>query len=260
MSTVLQRPEDGEHDFAGPVAELGFADHARLTRSVRAFVGTHQDRVWCSWRMPPGANRRGRTANNLPMARDDAAVIAGSIDEPVAFAAIFERHFGLVYRYCARRIGPEAAEDAAGEVFCRAFEHRHRYDTSRPDAAPWLLGIARNVVADHLRASGRRTDAYARAALFQGRPETNEPDRGRQDELALVAEEVRLLPPAELEPLLLFAWEELSYADIAIALAIPVGTVRSRLNRARRRLRRALQRGDRRRTAPWATTEGSGDG
>ncbi|HET9091029.1 MAG TPA: sigma-70 family RNA polymerase sigma factor [Acidimicrobiales bacterium] len=194
------------------------------------------------------------------MAPDDAAVIADSIGDPAGFAAIFERHFGLVYRYCARRIGPEAAEDAAGEVLCRAFEHRGRYDTSRPDAAPWLLGIARNVVADHLRASGRRTDAYARAAWRQGRPEANEPDGGREDELALVAEAVRHLPPGELEPLLLFAWEELSYADIALALAIPVGTVRSRLNRARRRLRRALEGGEGRRAASWATTEGSGDG
>ncbi len=181
------------------------------------------------------------------MSVSDAELIVDSLTRPAAFEAIFERHFDFVHRYCARRIGTQQGEDAAGEVLCRAFEHRARYDTSRPDARPWLLGIAGNVVAGNLRSSGRQAAAYERAAseLNLGRFRDGVPagiDGEVLQELRVVAKALLLMPAIEVETLLLHVWEEQSYAEIAIALDVPVGTVRSRLNRLRQRLRRELER------------------
>ena len=181
------------------------------------------------------------------MSVSDAELIVDSLTRPAAFEAIFERHFDFVHRYCVRRIGRQLGEDAAGEVLCRAFEYRDRYDTSRPDALPWLLGIAGNVVAGNLRSSGRQAAAYERSASELNLGRLGDDDRACSDadviqELRLVAKALLSMPAIEVETLLLYVWEHQSYADIAIALDIPVGTVRSRLNRLRQRLEDELDR------------------
>jgi RNA polymerase sigma-70 factor (ECF subfamily) len=112
----------------------------------------------------------------------------------------------------------------------RAFDGRRRYDRSRADALPWLLGVASNLLRRHWRTEKRRLDAYARSAGSRGGV-TTEPLA------ADLAAAVKALPRREREPLLLHAWAELSYDEIALALAVPVGTVRSRISRARARLR-----------------------
>jgi RNA polymerase sigma factor (sigma-70 family) len=170
--------------------------------------------------------------------RTDADVIVASRTEPAVFAEIYDRHAGAIVRYLVRRVGGDG-EELLGEVFRIAFERRASFDRSRPDAAPWLYGIAANLVAKHRRAAGRRARALARL-------DHDRPDDGVERVVAIVdadrrwpgvAAMVRRLPPGEREALLLFAWEDQSYEQIAVALGIPVGTVRSRLNRARRRLR-----------------------
>jgi RNA polymerase sigma-70 factor, ECF subfamily len=177
------------------------------------------------------------------MEPSDADVIAASLAEPAAFGAIFDRHASTILRYFGRRVEPAAAEGLLGEVFRIAFEQRASFDPSRASARPWLYGIAANLVGRHRRSERRRLHAMARLAARQ--PTDQDDVVGEHAAGSLDAAEawsrlagtVDALPAVEREALLLFAWENLSYDDIADALGVPVGTVRSRLNRARRRLR-----------------------
>jgi RNA polymerase sigma-70 factor (ECF subfamily) len=171
----------------------------------------------------------------------DAAVITASLADPGRFGAIFDRHATIVFRYLVRRVGVDEAESLLGDVFRVAFEKRADYDAERPNARPWLYGIATNLLAHHRRTEARRIGATAR--LLARRPagdDTSDQVVERLDAEALwphIADAVAALPEGERDALLLFAWEELSYDEIACALEVPVGTVRSRLNRARETLR-----------------------
>ena len=175
------------------------------------------------------------------MERSDAEVVAASIDDPRAFAALFDRHAGLVHRFLVRRVGPDTGDELLGETFRIAFERRSSFDVERPSARPWLYGIATNLLARHRRTEARRLRATA--ALAGRSVVASDPADGVVDALdaaarsQAVTEAVADLPDGERDALLLFAWEELSYQEVAAALDVPVGTVRSRLNRARRRLR-----------------------
>ncbi len=177
----------------------------------------------------------------------DAGVIAQSIDRPAAFGTIFDRHATVVHRYLVRRLGPEEAETITGEVFRIAFERRATFDPARSGAGnetsarPWLYGIATNLVAKHRRREIRRVHAVARLAADRSAPLDLADDVSAGVDAAqrwrLVAEALARLPQLELDVLVLHAWEQLDYADIASSLDVPVGTVRSRLHRARRHLR-----------------------
>jgi RNA polymerase sigma-70 factor (ECF subfamily) len=171
----------------------------------------------------------------------DAAVISSSLDEPARFGAIFDRHATTLYRYFVRRVGASEADGLLGELFRIAFERRATYDPSRPDARPWLYGIATNIVAKHRRREARRLRATARLMAERSTP-VNVADgvAAALDAAQLwprVSEVIAELPDGERDALLLFVWEQLSYEEIAASLEIPIGTVRSRLNRVRRRLR-----------------------
>jgi len=171
----------------------------------------------------------------------DAAVITASLDDPGRFGAVFDRHATIVFRYLVRRVGVDEAESLLGDVFRVAFEKRATYDRERPNARPWLYGIATNLLAHHRRTEARRIGATAR--LLARRPaghDTSDQVLERLDAEALwphIADAVAALPEGERDALLLFVWEELRYDEIARALDVPVGTVRSRLNRARETLR-----------------------
>jgi RNA polymerase sigma-70 factor (ECF subfamily) len=173
--------------------------------------------------------------------RTDAEVIACSCGSPGAFGELFDRHATTLYRYFVRRVGPDEAESLLAETFRIAFEKRAAFDTGRPEARPWLYGIAGNLVARHRRSEARRIDAMARSVhTASGATDVFSDVDARVDAAALwtdVAAEISRLPQGERETLLLFAWEGMPYDQIATALDIPVGTVRSRLNRARHRLR-----------------------
>ena len=167
----------------------------------------------------------------------DAAVIAASITEPGRFGVLFDRHATVLFRYLVRRVGVDEADSLLGEVFRVAFEKRSTYDCGRPNARPWLYGIATNLLARHRRREARRIHATAR--LLSRQPPAGDPadeivaDLDARQLWPRVADAVAGLPEEERDALLLFVWEELSYEDIALALGVPVGTVRSRLNRAR---------------------------
>jgi RNA polymerase sigma factor (sigma-70 family) len=126
----------------------------------------------------------------------------------------------------------------AADVFVRGFRARGRYRTERDTALPWLLGIANNVIADHRRLERRRLATLARLS--------NDLDRyaeqsGAALDPALVAA-LRRLPAVERDTLLLVVWGELTQDEAAVALGVPVGTVSSRITRARQRLTGACAR------------------
>jgi RNA polymerase sigma factor (sigma-70 family) len=175
---------------------------------------------------------------------DDGRLIQESWSEPMRFAELFHRHYSAVSQLCARRVGRSESEDLAGETFCRAFEHRRRFDVSRSDARPWLYGIALNLVRTHHRGRFRRGNAYERTArLVDTEVEfSSRVERGvdARRELDAVEDALLELPDADVEVLLLHVWEELSYKAIAEALDLPVTTVRLRLYRIRQRLREAI--------------------
>ncbi|WP_432071110.1 RNA polymerase sigma factor [Streptomyces sp. AA1529] len=178
-------------------------------------------------------------------AGSDASVIARSRDEPEAFAVLFDRHADAVHRYAARRLGGEVADDLMAETFTTAFQQRHRYDPDRgAGARPWLFGIATNLVGRHRRAEARRFKAMARVPIpadhdepIADRAADRVGARAVRHELAAA---LASLSARHRDVLLLVAWGGLGYEEVAQALGIPVGTVRSRLHRARSRLREAL--------------------
>lgn len=158
----------------------------------------------------------------------------GSID-PLDLGVAFEQHFDAIHRFIARRLGSSAADDLAAHVFSEAVAGAGRYDASRGEVRPWLFGIATNVVRRHRRREQAMWRAYGR----HGVDPLGVDDAPRSDERA-VARALAGLRSGDRDALLLFAWADLSYDEIAGALQIPVGTVRSRINRARTTLRRTL--------------------
>lgn len=174
---------------------------------------------------------------------DDATLIARSRAEPEAFAAIFDRHATEIHRYASRRLGAALAEDVVGETFLAAFRRRDRYDVAYRDARPWLFGIASNMIGRHRQAEVRFYRALARTGVD---PVIESPADDVLSRVAAAGERRKIaaalagLSPADRNTLLLVDWAELSYDQAAVALRVPVGTVRSRLNRARRKVREAL--------------------
>jgi RNA polymerase sigma-70 factor, ECF subfamily len=165
--------------------------------------------------------------------QSDAAVIEQSLVQPQAFASIFDRHFDAVHGYAQRRLGLSLAEEIASETFTRAFDGRASFDASRADARPWLLGIAANLMRRHWRTERRRLGALQRL-------ESRSTEEADADDRTDLVAALGALPAPEREALLLYALADLSYDEIADALHVPIGTVRSRLSRARDRIRKRL--------------------
>ncbi len=168
----------------------------------------------------------------------DAALIARSLAEPEVFSTIFDRHFAAIHRYLARRVGTQRADDLASQTFAVAFERRARFDVDVASARPWLFGIATNLMRNEARAERRLLAAVARldAESAGDLQEDVEHTLARVDasrEVDGVAGVLAGLDSDQRDVLLLHAWGNLSYEEIAQALSIPVGTVRSRLSRAR---------------------------
>ncbi|MGZ6932078.1 MAG: RNA polymerase sigma factor [Acidimicrobiia bacterium] len=177
------------------------------------------------------------------MGDHDGAVIGDSVDAPERFAAIFDRHYGAIDAYCVRRLGSDG-HDVSAATFLEAFRVRDRFDCDRSDARPWLFGIAGNLLRRHRRRETRRWRAYARFPTGAVVPSLADvDDRVDADVLgAALGGALAAIPLVERDALLLFAWADLSYEQIADATGVPIGTVRTRIARARRRLRERLTR------------------
>ncbi|MEM9520200.1 MAG: RNA polymerase sigma factor [Actinomycetota bacterium] len=169
-----------------------------------------------------------------------AEAIAASIDDPSRFTDVFDRYHGVIWRYIARSWGPDIADDVAGDVFVQAFVGRDRFDASKGNVRAWLYGIATNTMRSAARRAGRAERAHARIADASADLDAtvliDEADELEQH-IAEVRRAIYLLDERDFEVLVLIAWEGLSYIDAATALGVPLGTVRSRLSRARTRLR-----------------------
>jgi RNA polymerase sigma factor (sigma-70 family) len=173
----------------------------------------------------------------------DSDIVSESWTSPEVFAELFDRYSDMLYRYVSRRLGPEISEDLVGETFLVAFARRTHYDLTYTDARPWLFGILTKLLSRH-----RRTEA-ARYRMLQRSPVEDlmesPADRTAERVTAhasrpVLASTLAALSPKDRDVLLLVAWSDLSYVEVARALDIPIGTVRSRLNRARRKARAAL--------------------
>ena len=173
----------------------------------------------------------------------DGQSIGAPLTDPERFAEIFHRHWDEIYRYVARRLGPEAAEDVGAETFAVAFRGRDRYDLTRADARPWLYGIATNLIGQHRRAERRRAQLLARAPAERVSGSFTDGSDARVTAERLgprMASVLGRLSPADRDLLLLIAWADLTYEEAAEALRVPLGTVRSRLHRIRKKIRRAF--------------------
>lgn len=186
------------------------------------------------------ADSRLRSIGVSPEATD-AELVAG---DAATFGVLFDRHARLLHRYCAGRVGADAADDLVSEAFYLAFKQRDRYDAARHDALPWLYGIATNLVRRRSRQESARYRAMAQAA--GGHESADEPAQRAIDRIdaggytRLITKTLAKMPHKQRDVLLLYALADLDYQEIAAALGIPLGTVRSTLHRARKRLQRAL--------------------
>jgi len=171
----------------------------------------------------------------------DSEIIRRSIEVPAAFAELFERHARVIGAFAARRVGRDAAEDILSETFLVAFRRRRDFDTSWDSAKPWLLGIASRLIGKH---RGKEAAQWRAFAASSSGAETStdgaiDAAAARTDaaaQLHALAPRIAALAARDRDTLLLYAWGDLTYEQVAAAQGIPVGTVRSRLNRVRRKL------------------------
>ncbi|MFI7140030.1 RNA polymerase sigma factor [Streptomyces massasporeus] len=174
------------------------------------------------------------------LAGGDAELIRASLQEPERFAALFDRHAPAIHQYVTRRLGRDAADDVTAETFLTAFRIRARFDPALAGVRPWLYGIAAKQIGRHRRQEVQALKLLARTGHD---PVADSWTDSADDHLAAeaaarpLAGALARLSAGDRHVLLLFAWADFSYQEIAEALGIPVGTVRSRLNRARRMLR-----------------------
>jgi RNA polymerase sigma-70 factor (ECF subfamily) len=166
-------------------------------------------------------------------------VIAG--DER-AFVELYRRRRGDVYRFAfAMSRSAALAQDVTQDVFLRVLEDAAGFDPARGSVRAWLLGCARHVVLDGLRAESRwAAEAAAETIDTPSAPCGGEEAVFVEQRLARLQAALLSLPIEYREAVVLCEIEELSYAESAAALGCPIGTVRSRLHRARTLLAKRL--------------------
>ena len=167
-----------------------------------------------------------------------AAIVAG---DEAAFVTLYGRRRADVYRFAYAMARSRAfAQDATQEVFLNVLENAARFDAAKGSVRAWLFGCARYVVLDRLRLERRWTDQQVAEPSGPGSDE----EVLRQERVARLHAAVAQLPLEYRETLVLCELQELSYAETAAALDCPIGTVRSRLHRARALLATLLVESD----------------
>lgn len=171
----------------------------------------------------------------------DSEIIQRSLDEPGVFSEIFERHVRPVGGYIRRRVGTDAVDDVLSETFLVAFRKRASFDQRWESARPWLLGIATRTVKNHRASEARQWRSFQASAgadaVAEEAPHVASDSRlDANAALRDLAPRIAALASKDRDTLLLYAWGDLTLEQIAEALGVPVGTVRSRLNRVRRKL------------------------
>jgi RNA polymerase sigma-70 factor (ECF subfamily) len=167
-------------------------------------------------------------------ASDESLFRASAHGEQAAFAELYERHARTIYNYLFRRLADwSEAEDLTAVVFLEAFRRRGDVVVVEGKLLPWLYGIATNVLRNRRRALWRHRALVERLA---SEPRSAAPEAGRAEavtQMRSVLERVAGLPRRQQDVVALCLWSGLSYEEAATALGVPVGTVRSRLARAR---------------------------
>ncbi|MDQ2958618.1 MAG: RNA polymerase sigma factor, partial [Actinomycetota bacterium] len=157
------------------------------------------------------------------------------------FIALYEQHARTIHRYLARRLSTELADDLTADTFLIALRRWQSYDHDQGPPIAWLYGIATNLVRNHRRRERAELLAIRRLEALPVDPvdpadgivaRVDASEQARELAVAIAG-----LSQADRDVLLLVAWTELSYEQVAQALDIPIGTVRSRLHRVRRQLR-----------------------
>ena len=198
----------------------------------RAGIGGHDPESCCRLEYRVNADA---TSDDV----DWPLVVAG---DQRAFAHIFDLHADLLYRFVLRRTGDTTlAEDITSAVFLEAWRQRESITLLHGSLRAWLLGVARNMINRHWRTIERSTRALDRLESESwGHNEFDHfaEDFDTRERFADVLTALGGLPSNQRDVLLMVAWEQLSYDEIAAVLDIPVGTVRSRIARAREHLRR----------------------
>ncbi|NAZ87056.1 RNA polymerase sigma factor [Kineococcus indalonis] len=200
----------------------------------------------------------GRARREPPGAVSDGELwrraVAGDAD---SFGVLFDRHGDAVHGYCARRTGSlDAADDLVSVVFLEAWRRRADVELVDDKALPWLYGIAGRTLQRRWRTTRRHRAALERLPRTEAEPDHADDVAARLDDrrqLAQLQAAFARLRPAEQEVLTLCVWQGLDYASAAVAAGVPVGTVRSRLSRARARLRAGTVGGN-----PLSTSSGVG--
>jgi RNA polymerase sigma-70 factor (ECF subfamily) len=169
-------------------------------------------------------------------ASDEELLRASAHGDDQAFSKLYERHANAIYNYLFRRLADwSEAEDLTAVVFLEAFRRRRDVVIVEGKLLPWLYGIATNVLRNRRRALWRHRDLVARLSrepCVEAVPDAAE----RADATARmqsVLRRITRLPRQQRDVVALCAWCGLSYEEASTALGIPVGTVRSRLARAR---------------------------
>jgi RNA polymerase sigma-70 factor (ECF subfamily) len=168
----------------------------------------------------------------------DAILITASIEDPRLFSTLFDRYYDEIFRYLARRIGREDAEDLSAECFVVAFRTRASFDPARASARPWLFGVATNLLRNERRRSANRQVAARRLHTQLEHLETSSTEQVVVDRSSMrnIARQLDELRDDQRDALILVAVFNLTYAEAAEALGIPIGTLRSRVAYARARL------------------------
>jgi RNA polymerase sigma-70 factor, ECF subfamily len=212
--------------------------------------------------------RGGGHAEPSAVAAAMAEAMAASVEHPHRFEAVFDRYHPVIYAYVAHLSGVHRADELAGDVFVTAFTVRTRFDPAFGSVRAWLFGIAANLVRTSHRSEHRGIRAQERIMGRRADEDTSIDDVTDRiaytQELVTVTEALDRLAFADRQVIVLYAFADLSYPEIATALGVEVGTVRSRMNRARRRLRELVgfsgevpsRGGEQTEDEPWTSSSG----
>lgn len=169
-------------------------------------------------------------------ASDRALLQASSNGDDRAFASLYDRHARKIYNYLFRRLADwSEAEDLTAVVFLEAFRRRADAVLVEGELSPWLYGVATNVLRNRRRAQWRHRRLLAQLAGEPRRPAGSDLHERLEatEQMRSVLERIRTLPRSQQDVVALCVWSGLTYEEAAAALGVPVGTVRSRLARAR---------------------------
>lgn len=183
--------------------------------------------------------RYSRIVNMRHLHAVDDVELQFSRGDEAALKAAYDAHGDLIYTYCRRSLGADAARDVTQEVFLAAWRAAERFDTQRGSLAGWLMGIAKNKVIDHLRAGGRRVSTVGGADVSEISVGTEE--AGALADRLLVSDAIASLSGRSREVVELAFFEDLTHAQIAERTQLPLGTIKSDIRRGLARMRRHLE-------------------